>query len=391
MEERRKAEEEKRAIEAQLARQQRLEAVGRLAGGVAHDFNNLLTGIFGHVAIALKSSAPGDRTHESLLEISGAARRAAALTRQLLAFSSQQAMEPRMVNLNDLVSNLRALLGRIIGEDVELVAELRPGLGCVRADPGQLEQVIVNLAINARDAMPSGGALRIETDEVVLEEPKGPLGPAAGAYVLLRVSDTGVGMSAELQKRIFEPFFTTKPVGQGTGLGLSTVYGIVQQHAGTIEIESAPGAGSRFVVYLPRAGQTEERAGQAPTSPELPRGSEVVLLVEDDALVRNVTAALLRQLGYQVLTASRGLEAIELCEQFPGRIHLVVSDVVMPGMNGRELVGKLSAMRPELKALFTSGHAGDVVLGKDTPVEFLPKPYSQEALALRIRAVLGGR
>jgi PAS domain S-box-containing protein len=393
MEERRRAEEEKRAIEAQLARQQKLEAVGRLAGGVAHDFNNLLTGIFGHVAIALKATKPGDRAHESLTEISGAARRAAALTRQLLAFSSQQLIEPKVVRLSDIVSNLRALLERIIGEDVELEARGQPDLGRVRADPGQIEQVVVNLAVNARDAMPAGGRLTIETSNVQLDDATRPphVSLRPGAYVMLRMTDTGAGMSQELQKRIFEPFFTTKPVGQGTGLGLSTVYGIVQQHGGALSVESAPGRGSSFTVYLPRVPEEAEQTAAPVTAGQLPRGDEVVLLVEDDALVRDVTTVMLQQLGYRVLTASRGSEALAICERSSSPIDLVVTDVVMPGMNGRELVGKIFAMRPEIKALFTSGHAGDVVLSGrelEAGAEFLPKPYSHEALARKIRSVL---
>ncbi|MBI5533159.1 MAG: response regulator [Deltaproteobacteria bacterium] len=395
IDERRRAEEDKRSIEAQLARQQKLEAVGRLAGGVAHDFNNLLTGIFGHVAIALKATQPGDRAHESLMEISGAARRAATLTRQLLAFSSQQLMAPRVINLNDIVGNLRALLGRIIGEDIELVARIEPELGRVRADPGQIEQVIVNLAVNARDAMPSGGQLTIETSNATLDEGACPASASlpAGAYVILRVTDTGVGMSAELQKRIFEPFFTTRPIGQGTGLGLSTVYGIVQQHGGAIGVQSEPGHGAVFTVYLPRVSEQLDPNVVPPVTANLPRGTEVVLLVEDDNLVREVTAMLLAQLGYRVLTASRGSEALELCQRHTGQIHIVVTDVVMPGMNGRELVERLSGMRPELKALFTSGHAGDAVLrtrNQPAEVEFLPKPYSYEALAKKIRQVIDG-
>lgn len=393
MEERRKAEEEKRAIEAQLMRQQKLEAVGRLAGGVAHDFNNLLTGIFGHVSIALKASKPGDRVHDSLTEISGAARRAAALTRQLLAFSSQQMMEAKVVRLDAVVSNLRALLERIIGEDIELQASSQADLGCVRVDPGQIEQVIVNLAVNARDAMPSGGRLSIETTNVTFDAESRPRDVvlAPGEYVKLRVTDTGTGMSPELQKRIFEPFFTTKPVGQGTGLGLSTVYGIVQQHRGAVVVKSAPGQGSSFDVYLPRVVEAQEPEAVPAPPGQLPRGQEVVLLVEDDAMVREVTRVMLQELGYRTLTASRASEALRLCEQGDQRIDLVITDMVMPGMNGRQLVRAICAVRPGVKTLYTSGYAGDIVpsgAGLEQGVEFLSKPYSHEALANKVRGLL---
>jgi PAS domain S-box-containing protein len=395
IEERHRAEEQKRAVEAQLARQQKLEAVGRLAGGVAHDFNNLLTGIFGHVAIGLKATHPGDRVHDSLTEISGAARRAAALTRQLLAFSSQQIIEPKVINLGKVVANLRGLLERVIGEDIELRVRSNLDLGNVKADAGQIEQVIVNLAVNARDAMPSGGILSIETDNVTVDDTTRPahLSLSLAACVILRITDTGVGMSAELQKRVFEPFFTTKPVGLGTGLGLSTVYGIVQQHGGAIEIKSEPGKGASFCVYFPRVNELLEVQSPASAISPLPMGQETVLLVEDDELVLDVTNAMLTQLGYRVLKASRGVEAIAVCEQHSGTIHLVITDVVMPGMNGHELVDRLAALRPEMKVMFTSGHAGDVVLGHrsgDAVIEFLPKPYSHEALANKIRSVLDG-
>ena len=395
IDERRRAEAEKREVQAQLMHQQKLEAIGRLAGGVAHDFNNLLTGIFGHVTLAMREVEANPRAVDSLEQIREAAKRAAELTKQLLAFSRKQIIEPRVIDLNALVENLQRLLSRIIGEDVRLVTRYDPDLGRVLVDPGQLEQVIVNLAVNARDAMPDGGTLRIETVHREVREgtgrTEGDLAP--GKYAVLVVSDTGVGMDEETRSLVFEPFFTTKPKGQGTGLGLATVYGIVKQHRGTILLSSELNEGTVFQVVLPCVeSETQTVSAEARPTP-LPTGSETILLVEDEDVVRLATEGMLKHLGYRVLAASDGDEALAKSSQSLDEIHLLMTDVVMPRMNGRELAEKLRTLRPSIKVLFTSGYTDDVIVHHgmlDDDVDFISKPFERDALAARVRKILDG-
>lgn len=391
IDERKRAEEGKRQAEAQLVHQQKLEAIGRLAGGVAHDFNNLLTGILGHVSLALREAPSEGRVFDSLNEIRNAARRAGDLTRQLLAFSRKQVIEPRPVDLSQLIGNLHKLLSRIIGEDVRLEIDLHPSLPAVRVDPGQIEQVIVNLAVNARDAMPQGGSLRITTSLAAVAHERQAQPPVArpGEYVRLTVSDTGVGMDEQTRDRIFEPFFTTKQ--GGTGLGLSMVYGIVQQHDGFIDVISEPGRGSSFLVYLPVMRGEVEPKTQPVSSSNLPVGTETILLVEDEPIVREVSRLLLTQLGYRVLVASDGAQALALSDAETGPIDLLITDIVMPGMDGRELAATLTRRRPSLRVLFTSGYTEDVIVRRgvlEQGVDFLAKPFARELLAARVREIL---
>ncbi|HEX7049285.1 MAG TPA: PAS domain S-box protein [Longimicrobiales bacterium] len=387
---------ERKHLEEQLRQAQKMEAVGRLAGGIAHDFNNLLTAIIGHAQILLDEMAADAPVWSDLDEIRKSAERAAGLTRQLLAFSRKQMLRPRVVDLNALISEVQKMLRRLIGEDVELATMLDPELGAVRADPSQLEQVLLNLAVNARDAMPAGGRLVIETRNVELDETyvrrHGYV--QAGPYVLLAVSDTGTGMDADTLAHVFEPFFTTKEQGKGTGLGLSTVYGIVKQSGGHIWVYSEVDHGTTFKIYLPRV---EETAGAAATDiPDAPQmellgGGETVLLVEDEDAVRSLAQRILRKSGYQVLGARTGSEALEVCERHWGPIHLMLTDVVMPEMGGRELAERLAALRPEMKMLFMSGYTEDDVLRRgvlDAGAAFLEKPFTPEALVRKVRALL---
>ncbi|MBI2504353.1 MAG: response regulator [Candidatus Latescibacteria bacterium] len=383
---------ERQCLEAQLRQAQKLEAVGRLAGGIAHDFNNLLTIIDGYSALQLRRMSADQPQYESLREIQRAADRGAGLIRQLLAFSRKQVLEPKVLDLNTVVKDLEKMLHRLIGEDVELVVRLAPGLGQVKADPGQVEQVLMNLAINARDAMPRGGTLLIETRSVELDEGYTshhvPVEP--GAYVLLEVSDTGVGMDEATQARIFEPFFTTKEAGKGTGLGLSTVYGIVKQSEGYIWVYSEPDKGTSFKIYLPQIAASTEPVAQK-AALQIPRGSEAVLLVEDEKALRNLIGLLLREEGYTVLEAGDGQEALRLSAQHQGAIHLIVTDMVLPGMSGRDLVGQLIALRPELKTVYISGYSEEIISRQgalEPGTAFLQKPFKFEALLLKVREVL---
>jgi signal transduction histidine kinase len=377
----------------QLAQAQKMEAIGQLAGGVAHDFNNLLTVITGFSDMALSRPGVSGELEGDLREIRGAAQRAAELTRQLLAFSRRQIIAPRVLVLNGIVQGAEKLLRRLIGEDVELRTVLDPALGHVKADPGQVEQVIVNLAVNARDAMPNGGKLTIETANVELDEAYGKLHASVipGPHVLLAVSDTGCGMDAAVIAHLFEPFFTTKAPGKGTGLGLATVYGIVKQSGGHVWVYSEPGRGSTFKVYLPRV----DLAPDNPPSPE-PRargGSEVVLVVEDDESVRRLACAVLERNGYTTLQASDGVAALEVSARNP-RIDLVITDVVMPQMGGPEVAEKLRQQRPHLKVLFFSGYTSNAIVHHgilDRGLSFLQKPFTPESLARTVRAVLDGR
>ncbi|HET8579659.1 MAG TPA: response regulator [Nitrospiraceae bacterium] len=391
--ERKRAEEALRQSEEQLRQSQKMEAIGRLAGGIAHDFNNLLMIILGYNELLLSELDKDQKMRGQVEETQKAAERAVSLVRQLLAFSRKQVLDPQMLDLNDVVGNLEKMLRRLIGEDIELITRMDPSLGRVKADPGQLEQVIMNLAVNARDAMPQGGKLTIETASVE------PAEAAArqlaltqpGPYVKLVVRDTGCGMDAATQAHIFEPFFTTKEEGKGTGLGLSTVYGIVKQSGGGIHVQSAPGQGTAFTIYLPRIDEvtTSGEARRIPDRP--PHGTETVLLVEDEQGVRTLVRDGLRRYGYTVLEARTGVEAFLISNQHPGSIHLLVTDVVMPGMSGREVAHQLMALFPNMKVLYISGYLDDAGLRSDADrarTSFLQKPFTPEALARKVRDML---
>src|SRR5256886_2152820 len=354
---------ELRQLEGQYRQAQKMEAVGRLAGGIAHDFNNLLTAIIGTTALVLEDLGLESRVRLDIQEIEKAAKQAAGLTRQLLIFSRQQVLEPRALDLNSLVGNLEKMFHRLIGEDIELRTKLAAALGAVRGDPGQLEQAIVNLVVNARDAMPEGGRLTIETADVELDRSyvAAHVPTQPGRYVLLAISDTGVGMDDATKARLFEPFFTTKEPGRGTGLGLATVYGIVKQSGGYIWAYSELGHGTTFKIYLPRVAETAEAPESTRGTPTLARGSETVLVVEDQEEVRKLTQRVLEARGYAVLAAANGAEALEIVDRHPTPIHLMITDVVMPGMNGREVAQLACAKRSGLKVLFVSGYTGEAV------------------------------
>jgi signal transduction histidine kinase/CheY-like chemotaxis protein len=382
-----------RQLEDQLRHAQKMEAVGRLAGGVAHDFNNLLTVITGRTQLLLLRLPPGNPLRRDAELVEETARRASVLTRQLLAFSRRQILQPRVVSLNEIVKGLESMLGRLIGEDIMLTTRLGPAAGSILADPGQIEQVIANLAVNARDAMPLGGQLTIETAAVELDASFASqhVGVEPGPYVRLVVRDTGIGMDEGTKAHLFEPFFTTKEPGKGTGLGLATVYGIVTQSGGHIRAESELGRGATFVIDLPRVAS---RAGARPASAvtvRAPEGSETVLLVEDEPHVRDLARDILHRQGYTVLEAENGDEALRIGRQHPGPIHLLVTDVVMPRMGGRELAEHLTAGRDETRVLYVSGYTDDVLVHRDvlsTATAFLEKPFTPTSLASKVREVL---
>jgi len=377
----------------QLHQAQRLEAVGRLAGGVAHDFNNILTIISGNAELALGDLAPQDPTAEALCEITEASRRAAALTRQLLAFSRKQILQPRVLDLNVMVAGTEKMLRRLIGEDVALHTRLQPNLGAIKADPGQLEQILMNLAVNARDAMPQGGALTFETENIDIHETHPGLGGVkvhSGGYVRLTVTDTGQGIDEETQSRIFEPFFTTKEKDKGTGLGLSTVYGIVKQSGGYIWVESEPGKGTSFMVYFPQVDSAPEQL-RPHTTASVTGGGETLLVVEDDSKLLKLASSILKRGGYDVLTASNGAEALQRVESKPQTIHLLVTDVVMPGMSGRVLSERIRTLRPAIRVLYTSGYTDDAIVQHgvlEAGTNLVEKPYSQATLLGAVRRVL---
>ena len=382
---------EKKFLEKQLRQTQKMEAVGQLSGGIAHDFNNLLGVIIGYSEILEQRLPQNDPLRKECGQIKKAGQSAASLTRQLLAFSRQQVLEPKVLDLNSIVLHVEKMLRRLIGEDIDLKATMGAGLGCIKADQSQVEQVIMNLAVNARDAMPHGGKLLIETANVDLDEdyarrhhPQKP-----GAYVLLTVADTGMGMDAETQSRIFEPFFTTKELGKGTGLGLSTVYGIVRQSGGHIWVYSEPGQGTRFKIYLPRIKQPVHLEKPVPGLAEPSRGAETILLVEDEDALRELTRSLLEGGGYTVLEAERPDKAIEIAVRHGGPIHLMLTDMIMPGMNGRVLAANLAAVRPEMKLIFMSGYTGFTHPGlADSGVTFLAKPFTRDGLLRKLHEVL---
>jgi two-component system cell cycle sensor histidine kinase/response regulator CckA len=385
---------EKKNLEEQLRRAQKMEAVGQLAGGVAHDFNNLLMVIIGYASDLADRLEAGSALRREASEIAKAGHRAASLTRQLLAFSRQQVLEPTVLNLNSLVEDMRKMLRRVINEDIELVTSLDPALSEVKADQGQLEQVVINLVVNARDAMTDGGKLTIETSNVMVDEAFARQHPPmkAGEYVRLSVSDTGTGMDEATLSRVFEPFFTTKEPGKGTGLGLSTVYGVVKQSGGFVWASSEPGQGARFDVYLPPVRAKAAEIPSATNSPGVQEGSEKILLVEDDEALRSLIVDSLRGWGYDVLEAANGTDAISIAQSRCDEIDLLLSDVVMPGMNGPQVAEKVVSLNPEIKVLFMSGYA-DIgpeqgeYFGKDR--RLLQKPYRLPELARTIREVLG--
>ena len=386
--------QERVRAEEKFSRAQKMESVGRLAGGVAHDFNNLLTAIMGYSELSLRQAPPGSPISNHLKDIQQATERASNLTNQLLAFSRHQVIEPKVMDLNDLAINLDKMLRRLIGADIELVTLPAAGLEPVKVDPGQIEQVLMNLAVNARDAMPHGGKLTIETANVTLdaEHIRQHRDASLGRHVMLVVSDTGMGMSEEVQEHIFEPFFTTKEVGKGTGLGLATCYGIVQQSGGHMEVCSEPGQGTSFKVYLPVTEEPFEAQPERDDSSILTLGKETVLLAEDEPLVRSMAATVLRDRGYVVLEAAHGEEALRMVQKHGGEgIELLLTDVVMPQMGGPELAEQLNLIHPHIKVLFTSGYTGDYLSQLNTlnaGTEFLAKPYLPDALAIKVREVL---
>jgi len=376
-----------------LVQAQKIEAIGRLAGGIAHDFNNLLTVITGHTQILKEIIAPGDRLARHVEAIGQTASRAAGLTRQLLAFSRKQILQPKELDPNDVVRRMELMLSRLIGENIELVTACDPLVGWARVDQSQLEQVIVNLAVNARDAMPGGGRLAIATSNVELDAAfvRGHPGSREGACVKLEVRDTGVGMDASVQAHLFEPFFTTKGVGQGTGLGLATVYGIVKQSGGYIAVESEPGHGTCVSIYLPRIARSAAPTAAPADAAGAPHGAGTILVVEDEEQVRLLAAEMLEMSGYQVLLAAHGAAALQLLEHHDGPIDLVVTDVVMPQIGGRQLAQQLERVRPGTPVLFVSGYPDDAFGSAEFAIPdaaFLPKPFTATDLARQVKTLL---
>jgi PAS domain S-box-containing protein len=383
---------DRKHLEDQLRQAQKMESIGRLAGGVAHDFNNILTVIIGNAELLSMSLGKDNPLQGRVEEISKGGERAASLTRQLLAFSRRQVLQPQVLDLNGVIPNMDKMLRRLIGEDIDLETVLAPDLGRVEADPGQIEQVTMNLAVNARDAMPTGGKLTIETANVDLDETYAHKHVAVkpGPYIMMAISDTGKGMDEETRSNIFEPFFTTKEKGRGTGLGLSTVYGIVKQSGGNIWVYSEPEKGATFKIYLPRVEKVAETAEKVKVTAEALTGSEAIMVVEDDDMVRDMAKSILQQYGYSILDAQDGKEAIRVSEKFEGPIHLMLTDVVMPGMSGRVLAEKLAVQRPKMKVLYMSGYTDNAIVRHgvlDKEVIFIQKPFTVEALAQKVREV----
>jgi two-component system cell cycle sensor histidine kinase/response regulator CckA len=382
---------ERKRLQDQFNQVQKMEAIGRLAGGVAHDFNNLLTVINGYSELLLARMSEGDPHRMPLQEIHRSGERAAGLTQQLLAFSRKQLVEPKVINLNELVSEMRNMLHRLIGEDISTEINLDPALGRILADSGQLTQVVMNLAVNARDAMPDGGALTLETANV--EFPEGAEPPAVpGRFVRLTVADTGVGIDSATLQRIFEPFFTTKAEGKGTGLGLSTVYGIVQQCGGWVAVESEPGHGTTFRIFLPRTQEAASDPEPVPLRPAQLCGAETILLVEDQEEVRRFVVEALRGYGYRILDASQPGDALLIAERHVGPIYLLLTDIVMLHLTGVELAARLKPLRADMRVLYMTGHTEQAVLGDaffETGGALIRKPFNAEDLARKIREVLG--
>ena len=394
VQERERTERKLRESEERLRQSQKLESLGTLAGGVAHDFNNLLAVILGYAAISAADAPEGSRERDDLEQIRSAAQRATELVKQLLAFSRKQVLQPRVVDLNEIVHGIQSLLRPLIGEDVQVATRLAPGLSRIMADAGQIEQVIVNLVVNARDAMSTGGKITIETANAWVDDRGEPV-PAYGAarpMALLSISDTGVGMDDATRERIFEPFYTTKAPGKGTGLGLSTVYGIVTQSEGVIAVKSSPGEGCTFRCYFPAASESVMLApGRA--DPDLSKGSETILVAEDDAQLRALFKRTLGDRGYTVLAAANGVEALELAVAYEGTIHLLITDVVMPRMSGRETATRLRLLRPAVRLIFVSGYSDDAIERHGVLVPdsvFLEKPVPPDVLARTVREILDG-
>jgi len=386
---------EQKRLEEQLQAIQRMEAVGQLAGGVAHDFNNLLSVILSYAHFVLEGLREEDPLYRDVLEIRKAGERAASLTRQLLAFSRKQVLEPQVLDLNQTVAGVEHMLRRLVGEDIEILPVLAPDLGRVKADPRQLEQVIMNLVANARDAMPTGGKLTIETANAELdaEYAREHVVVTPGSYVLLAITDTGMGMDEATRRRLFEPFFTTKELGKGTGLGLSTTYGIVKQSDGFIWAYSEPGRGSTFKVYLPRLLEDAEPTAASRRDEEPMAGTETILLVEDEEAVREVAARMLRAAGYEVLTAASGEEALVICAQHKGEIHLLLTDVVMPRISGPQLAGRIQRLRRNVRVLYMSGYMDHAMVrqgGLDPGTNYIGKPFGGNDLRRKVRHALGG-
>ena len=383
----------RKQLEEQLLQAQKMEAIGKLAGGVAHDFNNLLTVINGYSDLLLQQVSPDNPLYVSIQQIQKAGVRAAELTAQLLAFSRRQVIQPVVMNINNVVRETEKMLRRLIGENIELETYLDEHLGNIRADIGQIEQIIINLAVNSRDAMPRGGKLVIETSNVFLDEEYAQhhIDVIPGEYAMLAITDTGIGMDKETQAHIFEPFFTTKGVGEGTGLGLSTVYGIVRQNSGTIWVYSEPGAGTTFKIYLPIVQKELEKKQQSLRIPTHLRGSETILLVEDDDNVRKLAREVLHSNGYHVIEAHNGKEALQLQQEHPGKIDLILTDVIMPGMSGKELVEELLLLRPEIKVIYCSGYTDNTIVHQgilDEGTIFIQKPFSPLSLLEKVRMAL---
>ncbi len=393
--ERKRAEAALHRSEENLRQAQKMEAIGNLAGGIAHDFNNLLSLILGYSSLLENDLTTIDPKRMYAAEISAAAMRAGGLTRQLLAFSRKQVLQPKVVDLNAILTGVEGMLRRLIGEDLELNVIADPSLGTTRVDPGQVEQIVINLAVNGRDAMPHGGKLTLETANVELDaQYAAENGGVAGPHVMLSVTDTGVGMDQATQARMFEPFFTTKEVGKGTGLGLATVFGIVQQSEGSIWVSSSPGKGTCFKIYFPRTGEPAADLHESPAPERTPRaGSETILLVEDDESVRTLARTLLQRCGYDVVEAQSGGDALLICEDPGLTIHLLLTDVIMPRMNGAQLAERLCPLRPWMKVLFMSGYADDSIVHHgilDPGVALLEKPITLETLTRKVREVLDG-
>ena len=388
---------ERKQLETQLRQSQKMDAIGQLAGGVAHDFNNMLLIIGGYSDLLANDPSFSEDQRQSIQQIGQANKRAAALTGQLLAFSRRQVLQPKVVNLNSLIGSLEQMLQTLVGESIEFVTDLASCLGCVKADPGQIEQVVINLCINARDAMPQGGRLTVVTDSMFLDQAairQYQFDANPGSQVRLVVKDTGIGMDIKTLSHIFEPFFTTKPNGKGTGLGLASVYGIIKQSGGAIHVTSEPGKGTSVIIYLPRVEEPASINGTELHPAATPKGAETVLVVEDEPAVGDFICRSLRTYGYTVLEARHGIEAVIVAQRQAGPIHLLLTDIVMPQMNGREVAEHLMPQHPDMKVLFMSGYTEDAILRKGVvteAVDFLQKPFTPTALAYKIRQVLGTR
>ncbi len=381
-----------RESEEQLRQAQKLEAVARLAAGVAHDFNNILTAIGGHSEMLLRQLQVGDSKRKNAEQIEKCASMAAALTRQLLTFSHKQAIEPKVLKLNDVIQNVQKMLQRLIGEDIEFSTKLDPVAGHIKADPGQIEQVVMNLTVNARDAMPNGGKVLVSTANLTLDRTvSARSGLTPGKYVVLAVTDTGTGMTEEVKAHIFEPFFTTKPLGKGTGLGLATCFGIVKQSSGHIEVDTKVGKGTTFKVYFPQVDAPMDPVAVEKPVTEVAGGTETLLLAEDEAIVRELAVTSLRERGYTVIEARNGAEALRLAHEHHGKVDLILTDVVMPVMGGREMADAVRESYPGIKILFTSGYSDEVIVSHGVlrkGINFIQKPYRGDNLARRVREVL---